>query len=124
MRREINIKSFKDLKCWKEAHILVLDIYQITEAFPKEERYGIVSQIRRASISISTNISEGFSRYHFKDKTRFYYQARGSLSEVDNFLFLSKDLIFIDKNTYNIFENKIITIGQLINGLIRSVNNR
>lgn len=76
------IKNFYDLVAWQRGYQLVLDIYKITKDFPKEEMYGIVSQLRRAASSITANIAEGFERYHFKDKTRFYYQSRGSIAEV------------------------------------------
>jgi four helix bundle protein len=81
------IKNFYDLDAWKKTHKLVLEIYQITKDFPKDEAYGIIGQLRRAASSITANIAEGFSRYHFKDKIRFYYQARGSIAEVQNFYF-------------------------------------
>src|SRR3990167_6729613 len=103
MKKEI--KNFYDLDAWKQAHILVVEVYRITENFPKEELYGIVSQLRRAVSSITANIAEGFARYHFKDKIRFYYQARGSVAEVQNFLILSKDLNYISmKNCQEIGE--------------------
>ncbi|MEK7067831.1 MAG: four helix bundle protein [Patescibacteria group bacterium] len=87
---EERIKNFYDLEAWRKAHQLVLEIYKITKFFPKEELYGIISQLCRAACSITANIAEGFARYHFKDKIRFYYQARGSVAEVQNFLILAK----------------------------------
>ena len=115
------IKNFYDLEAWKKSHKLVLEIYKITKDFPKEELYGIVSQIRRASSSITANIAEGFARYHFKDKTRFYYQSRGSAAEVQNFLLLAKDLGFIDIGVCKNLGEKAKKVMQLINGLIRSI---
>ena len=79
---EKKINNFYDLEAWKISHGLVLEIYKITKSFSKEEMYGITSQIRRAASSITANIAEGFARYHFKDKIRFYYQARASVAEV------------------------------------------
>src|SRR3990167_11005967 len=93
MKKEI--KNFYDLDAWKQAHILVVEVYRITENFPKEELYGVISQLRRAVSSITANIAEGFARYHFKDKIRFYHQARGSAAEVQSFLLLAKDLEYI-----------------------------
>ena len=90
------IKNFYDLDAWKKSHILSIEIYKLTENFPKEEIYGVVSQLRRAVSSVGANIAEGFARFHFKDKTRFYYQARGSAAEVQNFLLLAKDLNYIE----------------------------
>ncbi|MEK7067636.1 MAG: four helix bundle protein, partial [Patescibacteria group bacterium] len=80
------IKNFYNLTVWKKAHELTLKIYKATRKFPKDELYGLVSQLRRAVSSIAANIAEGFERYYFKDKIRFYYQARGSAAEVQNFL--------------------------------------
>jgi four helix bundle protein len=72
------ILHFWDLETWKRANESTKQIYQLTKAFPKQERYGITDQLRRASSSIGANIAEGFDRYHFNDKKKFYYYARGS----------------------------------------------
>ena len=115
------IKNFYDLDAWKKGHKLVLDIYKITKDFPKEEIYGIISQLRRAASSVTANISEGFERYHFNDKTRFYYQARGSLAEVQNFLLLAKDMEFISIETCNNLGEQANEVRRLTNGLINSI---
>ena len=119
MSREI--KNFYDLEAWKKAHKLVLEIYRVTRDFPKEEQFGVVSQLRRAASSITANIAEGFERYHFKDKARFYYQARGSLAEAQNFLLLVKDLKFVDMETCRRLLEDADRARQLTNGLIRSI---
>ena len=95
-----NIRHFTHLIAWQKAHKLVLKIYKLTKNFPKEELFGLVSQIRRAVVSITANIAEGYGRYHYKDKVRFYYQARGSNMEVQNLLILSHDLGYIDDQNY------------------------
>lgn len=118
------IKNFYDLNAWKESHLLVLEIYKITSNFPKEEMFGVISQLKRASSSITANIAEGFARYHYKDKIRFYYQARGSAAEVQNFLLLAKDLHFIDIEICKKLGLKAKEAQQLINGLIRSIDNQ
>jgi four helix bundle protein len=118
------INNFYDLEAWKKGHVLVLEVYKITKDFPKEELYGIVSQLRRAASSITANIAEGFARYHFKDKIRFYYQARGSGAEVHNFLLLAKDLGFITKEQSKKLCETADEVGRLINGLIRSIENQ
>jgi len=120
----MKIRNFYDLDAWKEAHKLALGIYRITKEFPKEELYGIVSQMRRAASSIAANIAEGFARYHFKDKIRFYYQARGSVAEIQNFLFLAKDLKYIDLDIFQKIGKQSARVAQLINGLIRSTENQ
>lgn len=119
-----NVKNFNDLEAWKKAHVLVLEIYKITKDFPKEEIYGVVSQLRRAASSVTANIAEGFARYHFKDKARFYHQARGSAAEVQNFLFLGRDLDYITQDRcYQLYENTS-EVMRLINGLVRSMENQ
>lgn len=115
------INNFYDLDAWKKGHLVVLDIYKITKSFPKEEIYGITSQLRRAASSITANIAEGFARYHFKDKVRFYYNSRGSTAEVQNFLILSKDSDYIDEKTFRNIMEKCDEVSKLINGLIRSI---
>ena len=118
------IKNFYDLDTWKKGHLLTLEIYKITSTFPKEELYGIVSQLRRSSSSISANIAEGFARYYFKDKVRFYYHARGSAAEVQNFLLLSKDLGYLDAEICKQLGEKANDVIKLINGLIKSIDNQ
>jgi four helix bundle protein len=76
MNKEVSkIKSFTDLNLWRKGHKLVLIVYKITSSFPKEEIFGLSSQMRRCAVSITSNIAEGFSRESFKDKIRFYYMA-------------------------------------------------
>lgn len=115
------IKNFYDLEAWKKTHQLVMNIYNITNDFPKEEQFGLISQLRRAASSITANIAEGFERYHFNDKIRFYYQARGSVGEVQNFLILSKDLGVVSNENYFELEEKVNETRRLINGLIKSI---
>jgi four helix bundle protein len=118
------IKNFYDLNAWKKANEFVLHIYRKTKKFPKEELYGITSQLKRAASSVSANIAEGFSRYHYNDKIRFYHNARGSVSETQNFLLLSKDLSFLDTNDFNYLFSLSEETTRLINGLIRSIENQ
>jgi len=115
------IRNFYDLEAWKKGHKLVLEIYKLTKGFPKEELFGIIAQLRKAASSITANIAEGFERYHFKDKIRFYYQARGSVAEVQNFLLLAKDLEYINFETCKNLGQKANEVRQIINGLIRSI---
>lgn len=118
------IKNFYDLEAWKKGHELVLSVYKITKDFPKEELFGIISQLRRAASSITANIAEGFERYHFNDKKRFYHQSRGSVAEVQNFLLLAKDLNFISLEICKDLGEKANAIRRLINGLIKSIENQ
>jgi four helix bundle protein len=93
---EETAKSFQDLFLWRKAHKLVLDVYSLTQAFPKEELYGLTNQLRRAAVSVPANIAEGFGRMSKLEKIRFYNIAQGSLSEVKYFLILTRDLSYGD----------------------------
>lgn len=114
------IKNFTDLETWKEAHKLTLKIYKVTKYFPKEEMFGLISQIRRAVISIESNIAEGFARFHYKDRLNFYFQARGSVSEVESQLITSKDLGFLNEVEFNEIFDQSEKVGMILSGLIRS----
>ena len=120
MKKEV--RNFDDLEVWQKAHHLTLEIYKITKDFPKVEIFGITNQLRKVASSISANISEGFERYYPKDKSRFYYQARGSIAEVQNFLLLARDLGFIDNQAFQRLYEQTNTTRQLLNGLIRSTS--
>ena len=113
------IKSFTDLEAWKEGHKLVLLIYKITVNFPKDEMYGLISQMRRSAISITSNIAEGFSRHSFKEKVQFYSIAQGSLTELQNQLLIAKDVGFLDKNTFSIIAEQSIKVSKITNGLVK-----
>lgn len=109
------------LLVWKNSHKLVLRIYEITKDFPKEELFGLVSQIRRAAISIPSNIVEGKARGSKNDYKRFLLIARGSLEETKYHLLLAKDLQYIDEKTYKELISLADEIGKMLNGLIRSM---
>jgi four helix bundle protein len=113
------IKSFTDLNSWKEGHKLVLLIYKSTQEFPKEEQFGLIIQIRRAVISITSNIAEGFSRNSYKEKSQFYSIALGSLTEIQNQLLIAKDLNYLNKEAFNNLANQTVIINKLLNGLIK-----
>ncbi len=89
-------KSFEDIVIWQKAHQFVLDVYRLTENFPKHELFGLTSQLRRAAISIPANFAEGFRKASRPDKLRFYNMAQGSLEECRYYLRLSKDLGYGD----------------------------
>lgn len=116
------IKNFRDLDVWKIGHEFVVKIYKLTEKFPDSERYGIISQIQRAAVSITSNIAEGFSRYYFRDRIRFYYQSRGSASEVENLLLIAKDIGYLKIETLNELLKDTERIIAMLNGLIRKTS--
>ena len=113
------IRSFTDLGAWKESHKLVLIIYEQTKKFPHEEIFGLTSQIRRAAVSISSNIAEGFSRQTYKDKLHFYSIALGSLTEVQNQLLIARDILYLLSEDFTKAANQTIIVSKTMNGLIR-----
>ena len=118
------IERFTDLNAWKEAHKFAVKIYQITKGFPKEEQFGLTSQIRRAAVSVSSNIAEGFSRYNVAEKKNFYRIAKASLVEVESQLLIARDVGYLNKEIVSeLFYQAEIT-GKLLTGLINGVNKR
>jgi len=95
------IKSFRDLRIWREAHALAVEIYLVTEHFPTSERYGLSSQMRRAASSISANIAEGMGKATRKDFLNYLYVSRGSTQEIINFCLLTSDLGYLSKEKGN-----------------------
>lgn len=113
------IKSFTDLTVWQEGHTLVILIYKITKTFPKEETYSIIDQMRRCAASITANIAEGFGRQTYKEKVQFYYMSKGSLSELKNFLLISKDIGYLSSEKFEELMNQANKVDQLLQGFIR-----
>ena len=87
------IKSFRDMQVWEDSMNIAVDIFEISNTFPKKEDYSLTSQIRRSATSISANIAEAFGRFHTKDKMNFYYFARGSVTETQSHLIYSSNYI-------------------------------
>jgi len=116
--------KYEELEVYKKAHNFVLETYRVTKTFPKEERYRLIDQLIRAAYSIPSNIAEGNSRNTTKDYINFLYMARGSANEVKYFLLLSKDLEYINEETYSELKSKIEVIIKLLNGLINSLKRR
>ena len=115
------IKSFTQLTTWQMGHTLVLEIYKITFKFPKQETYSLVDQMRRAVVSITSNIAEGFSRRTSKEKVQFYYMALGSLTELQNQILVAKDVGYINKESFKKLASRTTEVSKLINGLIKSI---
>jgi len=113
--------DFYQLDAWKKNHHLTLTIYKASKKFPKDEKFGLISQLRRAASSVTANIAEGFGRYHYNDKVRFYLQARGSLKEVQNFIYLAQDLNYLTKSSAKNIWEQSKDCEKLINGLIKSI---
>jgi four helix bundle protein len=119
-----SIKSFTQLRTWQKARSFAVSIYKITQGLPSTERFGIASQLQRASVSIAANIAEGFSRNSQKEKINFYGIALGSLTEVESHLYISSDLGFVNKTQLSELINEIIELQKMINGLKKSAKGR
>jgi four helix bundle protein len=115
------MKDFKRLKVWEKSHHLTLKIYQATGSFPKNELYGIISQIRRAVVSIPTNIAEGCGRNSDIELARFLEISMGSASEVEYLLLLSYDLELLDSEYFQTVTNEVIEIKQMLATLIKKL---
>jgi four helix bundle protein len=115
------IRSFRDLKVWQKGHILVIEIYKITKNFPIDERFGLTDQIRRASVSITSNLAEGFGRMGQNDKAHFYNMALGSLFEVQNQLLIAKDVQYIQSVVCDKLFEDTIEMSKMCSSLIRSI---
>jgi len=113
------IRSFTDLDAYKEAHKLVLMTYKATKEFPPEEKYSLADQMRRAAVSITSNIAEGFSRSTTKDKYQFYTMSQGSLSELQSQLLIARDLKYLIPQTFNQIAQQSVIVGKLLSGLKR-----
>jgi four helix bundle protein len=118
------MKTHKDLDAWKNSIDLVTDIYKTTKDFPKDEQFGITSQIRRSAISIPSNIAEGAGRKHNKEFIQFLYIAIGSLSELETQLIISCNINLITKEELEDFNQKIKTIANQIQGLIKYIGSK
>jgi four helix bundle protein len=112
------IQTYKELDIWKQTRLLVKQVYQLSRKFPKVEQYGLTNQIRRATVSIPSNIAEGCGRNHFKDSTQFFFIARGSLYEVETQLILAHDLEMISDDELKSILEQVTRCKKLINGFI------
>ena len=118
----MKIKNYQELNIWKRSVEIAIEIYNISKNFPKEELYGLTSQIRRASVSISSNIAEGFNRYHNKEFRQFLYISLGSCAEVETQLFIAQRLNYVDQEKSSKLIKELGEIGKMINSLIKKIN--
>ncbi|MFV0180242.1 four helix bundle protein [Empedobacter falsenii] len=113
------MKTHKDLEVWQKAIAFVTDVYNQTGNFPREEIYGLVSQLRRSAVSVPSNIAEGAARQSNKEFIQFLYVALGSLMELDTQLSIAKNLNFLSDESLNDLQSKTDEIGKMLNGLIK-----
>tara|TARA_R110002049_G_scaffold2750_6_gene22057 strand:- start:17488 stop:17853 length:366 start_codon:yes stop_codon:yes gene_type:complete len=118
------MRDFRELKVWEKSHRLALRVYQQTKGFPSDERFGLTSQIRRATASVPTNLAEGCGRRTDKDLAHFCDIAMGSASESEYQLLLARDLGYIDKAEHREIEDELLEVKKMLNGFISAVRSR
>lgn len=116
------MKDFRDLRVWGEAHQLTLNIYRATACFPREELYGLTSQMRRCTVSIGANIAEGCGKRGNNEFQRFLVIASGSASELDYELLLAKDLGYLDEPTHRSFHEDLSRLRRMLSALLQKVD--
>ena len=118
------METHKDLRVWQQSIEMVTSIYLMTQSFPKEEMFGLVSQLRRASVSVPSNIAEGYARGTDKEKLHFLRISSGSMSEVETQLMLSLNLGYIDLEKYNELSETVTSVWKQLNSLISSIKKK
>lgn len=115
-------RHYKELVVWQRAMDLVTEVYRVTESFPKHERFGLISQVRRAAVSVPSNIAEGQGRVSVGEFKQFLGHARGSLFEVETQALIARNLEMVSENAIQRLCELVDEVGRLINGLIRSLD--
>ena len=115
------MKDFRQLEVWRFAQELAVGIYRLTAPFPKEERYGLTDQIRRAAVSIPTNLAEGCGRDGDADFARFVPIAFGSACEVESLLELCRELGFLNATDYELTQAKLVSVKRMLSGLLKKL---
>ncbi len=115
------LKNYKELKVWQRAYQLCLEVYKITKKFPNEERYSLTSQIRRAAVSVPSNIAEGYGRKTTPEYIRFLYTAYSSNCEMETQILLSGDLGYIENHKLKILQEGIGEVERMLKALIKSL---
>lgn len=123
-KEKMDERPHKKMDVWKNSMELAAEIYKVTKNFPKEELYGLTSQLRRAAVSVPSNLAEGAARTGPREFLQFINIAQGSLSEIDTQIELSNMLNFIDNKTFNDIQKRLIRISKQLYGLKRSIKNK
>ncbi len=121
-QRADRLQRFEDLEVWKKAHRLVMDAYRVTAGFPATERFGLVSQMRRAAVSVPANDAEGFKKRGIRDKVNFYNIAQGSLEELRYYLILSSDLGYLKDD--KAMKGKLDEVARMLHALAAAISRR
>jgi four helix bundle protein len=118
------VQSYRDLVAWNKAMELVTEIYRVTYRFPKEELFGLMSQLRRAAVSIPSNIAEGKGRLSKGEFRQFLGNARGSLAELETQILIAQNLDYLDEAETNRLLAMVEEVGKVLNGLLSAVKNQ
>jgi len=118
------LKNYKDLKVWQRSYQLCLEIYKITKGFPDEEKYGLTSQLRRAAVSVPSNIAEGYGRKTTPEYIQFLYIAYGSICEIGTQILLAGDLGYIESVKLEMLNEGVREVERMLKGLIKSLENK
>lgn len=116
-------KTYKDLEVWIKARVLTKQVYLLTTEFPKEEQYGLTSQMRRCVVSVPSNIAEGYGRQYKKETIQFFHIARGSLYELETQLYIATDLGYLGETLFNEVLKRLEECRKLLSGLINYFEN-
>lgn len=114
-------QSFEEMPVWQKAHKLAVEVFHVSEGFPRKEDYGLTSQLRRAALSISANIAEAFGRFHYRDKLNFYYNSRGSADETKSHLLYAREVGYIENQTYESLSHRVEEILFDLNSIISAL---
>jgi four helix bundle protein len=118
------LKNYKELKVWEKSYQFCLAIYRITQEYPRSETYGLISQMRRAALSIPSNIAEGYGRKTTPEYLRFLYIAYGSVCELETQVLISGDLGYLKGESLSKFKEDLIEVERMLNALIKSLENK
>ena len=116
------LRSYRELRVWQKSFALCKEVYRLSRMFPADERFGLVAQVRRAAVSIPSNIAEGHSRDTTRDYLRYLWVAKGSLAEVETQLLLAKELKFTKEQEIDELLNTANEVGRMLSGLIKSLD--
>ena len=116
------LKNYKELKVWQKAYELSLEVYKSTKQFPKDEVYGLISQIRRAAVSVPSNIAEGYGRKTTREYIHSLYVAYGSLCELETQILISRDLNYVEPEIFGKLQEDIGDVERMLKGLIKSLS--
>jgi len=118
------LRTYRNLKVWRKSFKLCLNVYRVTSSFPAEERFGLTAQIRRATVSVPSNIAEGYARETTRDYVRHLWIARGSLAEVETQLMLSRELDVADRADLEALLTDVAEVERMLSALIRSLKEK